>query len=247
MALVVLALMSHAAYATSIGIYNTGVDGSGLIAAGGNDPYYQVISAPVGAPALSPCSDGVDCGIYATPADPSTMVDLPGYFPFPYWSNNSSTSQWISLSPGNTQAGGNLYSEPGGTYIYQTTFVLPSNFISATLSGMVGTDNYLDGVTLNGNPVGYNGSGWFNPFPGATFSTTSGFVAGVNVLDFDVYNLPQYGGNPEGLRAEVGGSYAAGPVPNTPPASPVPEPSSLVLFGTGLVGLAGAVRRKMKK
>jgi hypothetical protein len=37
------------------------------------------------------------------------------------------------------------------------------------------------------------------------------------------------------------------PPPPGPPASPVPEPSTLALFGTGMFGLAGAVRRRMSK
>ena len=37
------------------------------------------------------------------------------------------------------------------------------------------------------------------------------------------------------------------PVPSDPNPSPAPEPATVLLLGTGLIGLAGATRRKLKK
>jgi hypothetical protein len=35
------------------------------------------------------------------------------------------------------------------------------------------------------------------------------------------------------------------PAPSGPPTTPTPEPGTLALFATGMIGLAGAVRRRM--
>ena len=64
--------------------------------------------------------------------------------------------------------------------------------------------------------------------------TFPGLQAGVNQLTFDV---KQVNGSSEGL--DFSGSIGAG----DPSASAVPEPYSLALFGTGLLGLVGLSRR----
>ena len=103
---------------------------------------------------------------------------------------------------------------------------------------------YLDGnVTLNNVTDGTQ----VPRFIGGLFMTNTdlpGYSVGTDAaLDFNVY----LGSNPslDYVYAHPGSStegyLSAGELP---PAS-TPEPGSIVLFGSGLVGLAGVLRRKM--
>ena len=162
--------------------------------------------------------------ISAPPTVPLTAITT---FPNPAWTANTPTADWIS--PG--ASGGTSW--PVGTYDYQTTFSLagldPS---TAQLSGEWTSDNngclFLNGANTN-SCTSFANFGSFIPF-----SITSGFNAGANTLDFVIYN----GGGPTGVIAEVSGSAS-------PISSVVPEPSSLMLMGSGLLGLGGLLRRKL--
>jgi hypothetical protein len=212
-------------------LYSTGVGSTGPITQGNPDPYFNVISSP-GA-GCDP--DGTGCSVPPNTSTQATVVDLSPNFPFPYWSSNNTSSQWISLTPGNTLVGGAQYSEPAGTFVYQTTFTLPTGFTSANISGLWATDNNGVAISLNGNSELFQSPGALNTFPnGGSFNINSGFQAGTNTLDFSVYNVPQANGNPEGLRvAFTNGTYA-------------PEPGLYALLGIGLSGLFLATRKRRK-
>ena len=116
----------------------------------------------------------------------------------------------------------------------ETTFTLPSDFTNASLSGLLSVDDWGCGF-LNGAPIGcanapyVYGSGKFGDLAS---TSSSQFVAGTNYLVFSDNNA---GGGPEGMIFGGTVDYTV-----------TPEPGTLLLLGSGLVGLAGIVRRKIK-
>lgn len=123
-----------------------------------------------------------------------------------------------------------------GTYNYVTMFDLtgldPS---TAIITGSWASDN---GANLYFNDEHkYNSVSTSSGYASLTdFTIDSGFVAGVNWLMFEVTNDPwgpYPGTNPTGLLVSI----------TSASAEPVPEPSTLLLFGAGLAGLVFVRRR----
>jgi hypothetical protein len=195
---------STAAHAVPIlDLFNTGVAASGVLLVGGDgtvDPHYDVVSGP---------------GIPPGGSDAVTYFNT-AYLP------DGPNSRWISSS---------ATGFPGrGDFVFETTFTLDPLFDPAGTSIQVrcGTDNLLNGVTLNGSPVAGDCDGFTAFAP--PFNITSGFIAGTNTLQFSVNDF----GPPMAFRAEYVSNTRLLEDPPPPPPPGVPEPASILLLGFGL-------------
>ncbi len=188
-------------------LFNTGVDSAGAVLPGDTigDPHYSLISVPGGTSDIR-------------------IISSAGGWPIPPYMADNTSSRWIGPNNDADLTG------PVGTFIYRTTFSL-AGFAPGTASILGGwsTDNNGLDILLNGVSLGFTTpftsfSSGFSPF-----AISSGFVAGVNTLDFVVNN----GGLPTALRVEMSGTAA------------VPEPSSLALLaGAGTSALLLVLRRR---
>jgi hypothetical protein len=209
--------IQQAQAATITSLYNTGVDGSGVVLADGTlgDAHYTL--TPPGA-------------VGAGNTNVVRVRQTVGGYPIPPWVGDDTISAWIG--PNNAT---NLSSN-GGLYDYQTTFDLTGfDYTTASISGQWAADDNIK-ILLNGNEVlplttGAHYSNWTS-----LASISSGFQAGINTLDFIVNND---GGGPTGLRTELIGTANLA-------ATTVPEPSDL-MGTTIAFGSAVLLKRKLTK
>jgi hypothetical protein len=193
----------------------TGLKNTGLGASGAADSNY----------ALSAVSS--DTGISATV--PTITID--NQWPISPWMANDTVSKWITPTASQSQT---FDAWSGGTYIYSLNFDLSGyNASSAAFVGRLAADNAVV-VKLNNQVI--SSAAGFTDWTG--FSANSGFVSGVNTLDFVVTNWAQNGGNPTGLRVEFGTSSVM---------AAVPEPETYAMLLGGLALLGAVVRRRKQQ
>lgn len=210
--LALVGFASSAEAAVLVDLYNTGVDGAHAVLPNNTigDPHYALTSVPGGTT--------------------TTRIRTSPAFPIPPYIADNTLSRWIG--PNNASD----FVSPPGNYTYATTFDLTGfNPLSASISGGWASDN--DGVAIKLNGVTVSGATSFTQFSlgFAPFSITSGFIAGINTLEFIVHNGGSApgnnsgGSNPTALRVEMSGIATA-----------VPEASSFLVVGLGGIFAFGA-------
>lgn len=156
--------------------------------------------------------------VVTTPPSPPWLANVPGSY------------QWISGASNGSVGGGPV------SYTFGTTFGLGSYTPSSvTLVFRCAVDNGFVGYSLNGGPQASAGCGSSaNSYQfGSPQTLSAGFVSGTNTLTF--YSTGD--GQTDGLVVSVDRFSGT---------STVPEPSSLALLGTGLMGLVPVIRRAVR-
>lgn len=161
--------------------------------------------------------------------DPGSTAYVVSSMP-PSWTPNGPGSQWIAPAANQTTAS-------PGNYVYRTTFDLngfdPS---TASITGQWAADDTGLDIKINGVSTLQSTNSTLNPF-----SINSGFISGLNTLDFLVFNDPNNRSlNPSGLRVEFLSARAQ--IGTAVPANVVPIPAAVWLFVSGLMGLLGITR-----
>ncbi len=218
--LLLMAVIAQSAQSAIIPtLFSTGVDSSGnQLASGSIDPHYELIAVPP--------SSGYSSSTYTadTTADPVNTI----------WANPGSTARWIGPV---TDVVNMPSATTTGDYVYKTTFDLTGfDPTTAVITGQWTADDVAPLMTINSVSTGYTISGSSASATLNNFTISSGFIAGLNTLQFTVSNVTITGGlNPSGLLVIMSGTATA-----------VPEPASIALFSLGAISIALANRGRRK-
>jgi len=196
-------------------------------------------NAPAG---VTPFTGG---GAFPGPSQPGNGVTGPVVIlnnVTPTWTAAQTGSSWVSFA----QTGPNptVVVAPNGNYWFEDTFTTLSGEtytgginVMADDTVAVFLNGHLENMPTNPGNFTHCSNGvptCMFPTP-VTFNSADFIIGGVNTLEFQLI---------QGGLQQLGLDYV-GSVTGSPNA-PTPEPGSLILLGTGLLGSAGALLRRRR-
>jgi hypothetical protein len=135
-----------------------------------------------------------------------------------------------------TQAFINNSGQPWSNFVFELGFGTGANFVRSDLS------DALDFDTPDGDPAPFSSGFTTLDHQADLVEWTGGVVPSIGVVAFNfAIDLPD---DLQGINPFDVSRFTLRQTPNFQEASPVPEPTTMLLFGTGLVGIVMKRRRR---